>query len=339
MLKKIIKSNEFVTFSVIVILSIIIGSINKAFFSLATVFDILRASIVISIMAFGLLPVIISGSVDISFVAICALSAYATHIFLLNHGYQGGIWLYYIIACIIGIAAGGLNGFLVTKFKLPIFNVSLATFTMWYGFIRFFIGSTRSFTLPAGAVDFYNRFLVTVKDPFVGDSGLHVSIIFVVIIGILIHLMLKYTTLGRGIYAIGGNRDVAIRSGFNVNLTTMIILMIMGGTAAFAGITYSFLSRHFDPTLFITQDMDVIAAVIIGGASISGGNGSVLGTFMGVILIQLIHRSMILTGIPTEWQDFMVGILLIFFICIPFIRNFIKKRVTPRATVSSENVD
>jgi len=338
MLKKIVKSNEFITFTVIVILSLIIGSINKAFFSFATVFDILRASIVISIMAFGLLPVIISGSVDISFVAICALSAYTTHIFLLNQGYQGGIWLYYIIASIIGMAAGGFNGFLVTKFKLPIFNVSLATFTLWYGFIRFFIGSTRSFTLPAGAVDFYNKFLVTVKDPFVGDSGLHISILFVLIIGVLIHIMLKYTTLGRGIYAIGGNRDVAIRSGFNVNLIIMVILIIMGGTAAFAGVTYSFLSRHFDPTLFITQDMDVIAAVIIGGASINGGNGSILGTFMGVILIQLIHRSMILTGIPTEWQDFMIGILLIFFICIPFIRDFIKKRSTSRAAASSKEI-
>lgn len=338
MLKRIIKSNEFITFSVIVALSLIIGSINHNFFSWATVFDVLRSSIVFSIMAFGLLPVIISGGVDISFVAICALSAYATQMFLLKQGYQGGIWLYYIISCAIGMAAGLLNGFLVTKFKLPIFNVSLATFTMWYGFIRFFIGSTRSFTLPAGAADFYNKFIITVQDPFVGESGLHISIIFVVIIGILIHIMLKYTTLGRGIYAIGGNREVAIRSGFNVNLIIMIILMIMGGTSAFAGITYSFLSRHFDPTLFITQDMDVIAAVIIGGASINGGNGSVFGTFMGVILIQLIHRSMILTGIPTEWQDFMIGILLIFFICIPFIRDFIKKKTSLRENTLTKDI-
>jgi len=339
MLKKILKSNEFITFAVIILLSVIIGSLNPAFFALATVFDILRASIVFSIMAFGVLLVIISGGVDISFVAMAALAAYATHTFLLGQGYQGGIGLYFLIAVPIGMLAGLLNGFLVTRFKLPIFNVSLATYTMWYGFIRFFIGSIRSFTLPAGAADFYNQFLIKVKDPFVGDSGLHVSVIFVLVIGILIHLLLKYTTLGRGIYAMGGNRDVAIRSGFNVNGITLVVLMIMGGLAAFSGITYSFLSRLFDPTMFLPQNLDVIAAVILGGASITGGRGSVLGTFMGVILIQLIHRSMILTGIPTEWQDLMIGILLVFFISIPFIRDQINKRraVKVRPTAMDES--
>jgi len=143
MLKKIIKSNEFITFAVIVFLSLVIGSVNPAFFSLATVFDILRSSIVFSIMAFGVLLVIISGDVDISFVAMAALGAYATHTFLLDKGYDGGILLYYLIACPIGMAAGLLNGILVTRFQLPVFNVSLATYTMWYGFIRFFIGSKR----------------------------------------------------------------------------------------------------------------------------------------------------------------------------------------------------
>ena len=336
MLKKIIKKDEFITFTMIIILSILIGSINLAFFSLAMVFDILRASIVFCIMAFGLLPVIISGGVDISFVAIAALAAYATHMFLLKLGYQGGILLYFIIGCTIGMAAGLLNGLLVTRFKLLVFDVSLATFTMWYGFIRFFIGSQRSFTLPEGAGNYSSKFIMTVKNPFVGISGLHVSILYVLVIGILIGLILKYTTFGRGIYAIGGNREVAIRSGFNVNRITIVTLMIMGGLAAFAGITYSFLGRHFDPTVFMGQELDVIAAIILGGASLSGGKGSVIGAFMGVILIQLIHRAMILTGISVEWQDLMVGILLIFFISIPYIRDAIN-RLTLKLSTSPDN--
>ena len=102
MLRKIFETTEFITFAIILILSIIIGSINPAFYSWGMLFDILRASIVFSIMAFGLLPVIIAGGVDISFVAIAALSSYATHMFLLHIGYQGGILLYYLIACAIG---------------------------------------------------------------------------------------------------------------------------------------------------------------------------------------------------------------------------------------------
>ena len=309
----------------------VIGSLNPAFFSLATVFDILRGSIVFSIMAFGVLLVIISGSVDISFVAMSALASYGTHMFLLSQGYQGGTLLYFLIACPIGIAAGLLNGLLVTRFNLPVFNVSLATYTFWYGFIRFFIGSIRSFTLPAGAANFYSQFILKVKDPFVGDSGLHVSVLYILVIGILTDILLRYTTLGRGIYAMGGNREVAIRSGFNVKAITMIVMMIMGGLAAFAGVTFSFLSRLFDPTMFLSQNLDVIAAVILGGASITGGRGSVLGTFMGVVLIQLIHRSMILTGIPTVWQDLMVGVLLALFISVPYLRDLINKKAQSRA--------
>jgi simple sugar transport system permease protein len=83
----------------------------------------------------------------------------------------------------------------------------------------------------------------------------------------------------------------------------MVAVGILGVLSAFAGVTHSFLSRHFEPTLFMTQNLDVIAAVILGGASVTGGRGSVLGTFMGVILIQLINRAMILTGITVEWHS------------------------------------
>src|SRR5512139_1420780 len=124
MLNKIVRSNEFVIFLILVFLSLAIGLINPAFFSISTVFDTLRSSIVFFIMALGLLPIIISGGIDISFVAIAAVTSYATHMFLIGRGYQGGILLYYIIACALGLLAGLLNGFLVTRFKLPVFDVS-----------------------------------------------------------------------------------------------------------------------------------------------------------------------------------------------------------------------
>ena len=325
MLKKILESTEFVTFTIIVLLSLIIGSVNSAFYSWGMLFDILRASVVFSIMAFGLLPVIISGGVDISFVAISAMTAYATHMYLLRIGYEGGILLYFVIACSLGVLAGLINGLLVTRFNLLVFNVSLAMYTMWYGFVRFFIGSQRNHYLPAGSADFSSRFLVVVENPFVGVTGLHIAVLFVLGIGIGIALLLKYTTLGRGIYAMGGSRDVAIRCGFNTNHLTIFVLMLMGGIAAFAGVTFNLLSRFFDPTIFLGQELDVIAGIILGGASLSGGSGSVIGSFMGIIVIQLIHRALILTGIPVEWQDLVVGILLVFFISFPFIRDQFKR--------------
>ncbi len=327
MLNKIIKSNEFIVFLILVSLSLVIGLVNPAFFSISTLFDVLRASVVYFIMAFGLLPIIISGGIDISFVAIAAVTSYSTHMLLLNLGYQGGIGLYYLIACSMGLLAGLLNGFLVTQFKLPVFDVSLATFTMWYGFTLFFVGATANFDLPPGTVGYYANFIVTAQDPIVGETGLHISFLYVLLSGLFIWWLLKYTIIGRGIYAIGGNREVAIRSGFNIKRIMLIVFGIMGVLSAIAGVTQAFLSRYFNPVVFITQPLDVLAAVILGGAVITGGRGTVFGTVLGVLLIQLINRALILTGIQVEWQRLVVGIILILFTSIPAIRELRAKRV------------
>lgn len=325
-MSKIVRSNEFIIFMILVVLSFSIGLVNPAFFSIATLFDIIRASIVYFIMAYGLLPIIIAGGVDISFVAIAAMSSYTVHMFLISRGYQGGILLYYLLGCILGALAGLLNGILVTRFRLPVFDVSLAAFTMWYGFTLFFIGATANFDLPQGTVGYYARFLITFEDPNVGTTGLHESFLYVVILGLFIWWMLRYTTLGRGVFAMGGNREVAIRTGFNVNRIQLILFLIMGTFSAIAGVTQGFLSRYFNPVLFITQPLDVLAAIILGGASITGGSGSVLGTTLGVLLIQLINRALILTGIQVEWQRLVLGIILIVFTAIPSLRTLRAKR-------------
>lgn len=327
MLNKLIRTNEFAIFVILVVLSIVVGSINPAFFSISTLFDTLRASIVYFIMAFGVLPIIIAGGVDISFVAIAAMTAYTTHAILLKLGYEGGVWLYFLIAGILGILAGLLNGFLVTRFKLVIFDVSLAAYTMWYGFTLFFVGATANFELPEGAVGYYADFLVTAQDPIVGQTGLHISIIYVILIGAFVWWMLNYTTLGRGVFAIGGNKEVAIRSGFNVKRILLTIFGLMGLTSAIAGVTQAFLSRNFNPVIFINQPLDVLAAVIIGGAAITGGRGTIPGTILGVLLIQVINRALILTGIPVEWQRWVVGVILILFTSIPALRALRAKRV------------
>lgn len=327
MLNRLLRTNEFVIFVILVVLSLVVGTINPVFFSISTVFDILRASIVYFIMAFGLLPIIIAGGVDISFVAIAAMTSYTTHMLLLKWGYQGGILAYYLLAGAMGILAGLLNGFLVTRFNLVIFDVSLAAYTMWYGFTLFFVGATANFDLPEGTVGYYAKFLVTARDPVVGETGLHISIIYVVLIGLFIWWLLNYTTLGRGVFAMGGNREVAVRSGFNVKRILLVIFAIMGVMSAIAGVTQAFLSRYFNPVIFINQPLDVLASIIIGGAAITGGRGTVPGTVLGVLLIQVINRALILTGIPVEWQRWVVGVILILFTSIPAIRERRARRV------------
>ncbi|HVO70321.1 MAG TPA: ABC transporter permease [Aggregatilineaceae bacterium] len=336
MISKILKTTEFSVFLILVGLCIVVGLINPAFFSISTVFDTLRASIVYFIMAFGLLPIVIAGGVDISFVAIAAVTAYATHKLLSGQGYQGGVTLYFVIACALGVLMGLLNGFLVNRFKLIIFNVSLATYTMWYGFNLFFMGATQDFNLPKDTVGYYGNFILKANDPNVGETGLHVSILYAIFIGLFVWWFLRYTTIGRGVYAIGGNRSVAIRSGFKVNRIMLIVFGLMGLLAAVAGVTQAFLSRNFNPVIFINEPLDVLAAVILGGAAITGGRGTVVGTVLGVLLIQVIRRALIMAGIPVEWQRLVVGLILILFTSLPALNERRLRRMGHVTEITTE---
>jgi simple sugar transport system permease protein len=327
MIKRIIQTNEFLVLMIIIALCIVVGFINPNFFTIASLFDLVRASNVYIILAFALLPVVILGGVDISFVAISAVASYSTHMFLIARGYEGGLLLYFVMGCTIGALAGVVNGLIVTNFKLEIFDVSLATQTMWYGFTLFFVGATSNFDMPEGLVGYYSAFIIQVTDAQTGVTGLHVSIIYVFVIGLAMWWFLKYTLIGRGIYAIGGNRDVAERTGFNIKKITIVVFLIMGILSGFAGVLQSALSRNFNPTLFIGQNLDVLAAVILGGAAIKGGRGTVIGTILGVILTQIIRRALVLTGIPAEWQIFVVGAILIIFTAIPAIREKRQKQL------------
>ena len=312
MKKSIFKTYEFFLVLLLAAIAIGIGLINPAFFSIGTLFDVIRIQTIYILLGFGLLPVVILGGVDISFVAIAALATFPVHTVLTNMGYEGGIWLYYVLGIIIGISAGLLIGWLISTFKLGIFDLSLGMNTMLYGFVLFFVGSVVSFDLPQGMIGWNQKWLITVQST-VGQSGLHVSFISIIVAGIAMHIFLQYTTLGRAIYAMGSDKSVAIRTGFNIKRVYLTVFPIMGAMAAIAGLTYSALELNFRPYLFLGKNMMVLAAVIMGGASIRGGKGSVFGTFLGVVLVGVINQALVYLKIPTAWMDAFVGVTFIAF--------------------------
>ncbi len=183
---------------------------------------------------------------------------------------------------------------------------------MLYGFVLFFVGSFQSTDIPQGMVGWNMNWLITVKS-VVGQSGLHVSFLSIIFAGVAMHIFLNHTTLGRAIYAIGSDASVAIRTGFNLKTVYLTVFPIMGALAGIAGLTYSVLEMNFRPYLFLGKNMMVLAAVILGGASIRGGKGTVLGTFLGVMLLGVINQALVYLKIPTEWMDAFVGITFIAF--------------------------
>jgi simple sugar transport system permease protein len=269
MKRNIFRSYEFFLVLLLTVIAVVIGLINPAFFSVGTLFDIIRIQTIYILLAFGLLPVVILGGVDISFVAIAALSTYSVHVVLINLGYQGGIWLYYLLVIAISLSLGFLIGSLISKFKLGIFDLSLGMNTMLYGFVLFFVGSLGRFDMPAGLVGWNQKWLVTV-DSVVGKSGLHISFLSILVAGIALHIFLRYSTLGRAIFAIGSDKSVAIARVL-ISKVYLTVFPIMGVMAGIAGLTQCALAAVFTPVLLMGKNMRVLAAVIMGGASIRAG--------------------------------------------------------------------
>ncbi|MEM2249765.1 MAG: ABC transporter permease [Candidatus Bathyarchaeia archaeon] len=322
---KITTRHETVVFLLLILISIVIHAFNRAFLSISTIFEILRGAVPYSLMGLGILPVLLIGEVDIAFVGIAAVSSLVAHTLLTKLGYTGGLGGYILIGLPLGAAIALIIGFVSVFFRLPLFAVSLGFWLMLYGFNLFFISPEMRFDLPDGLVGFYGHFLVKVRDPIVGETGLHIAVIYVLLTAAIMWLMLRYTVIGRGFYIMGGNRDVAFRTGYNSLVLVCVAMILNGALAALAGILQCAYKRFFDPILFRGTELQVIASAVIGGVSITGGKGSVIGVLLGVIFVQVITRGLIYMGIEPTWQQFVIGCMLImlFFITSPRFRLLI----------------
>jgi simple sugar transport system permease protein len=303
------------------VLSGVITAINPNFLTMGNLFDLLRFITVDGLLALGVLIVLISGGVDVSFPAIANFSTYLVVTFLIAQGFQGPVVVVYLLALPLGLALGLVNGYFVSYFRLPTLIVTLGTSSLYYGAMLFFLGSANLFNLPAGMIEFSKAALTSVTSPNVGTTALHPSILLLVAAAVLVALLLHYTLIGRGIFAIGGNREVAERTGFRIHRIELIVYGTAGLLAATAGVTRAALYRNANPISLLGTELDVIAAVVLGGAAITGGSGTVIGALLGVLLLTIIRTSLVLVGIPSEWQKFVVGIVLLIGVSIPAVRS------------------
>jgi len=143
--------------------------------------------------------------------------------------------------------------------------------------------------------------------------------------------------LGRGIYAIGGDREAAERAGFNINRTQWIIYAFVGLNAGIGGMIVTALFRQANPFALVGTELEVIAAVVLGGAALTGGRGTVIGSLLGVILITMVNNSLILLGIPSDWQRLVVGFLILIGAGIPLLRaRLTERRIAERRRLEAQ---
>jgi simple sugar transport system permease protein len=316
-IQNLLKQNELFLFLVIIVFSGFITYLNSSFLSLENLFDLGKSSAGMGIMAIGVFIVLLSGGIDISFTAIAISGQYIAANVLIASGIDN-IFFAFFISCLVGVALGAINGLLISQFKIPTLITTLGTSSVFHGALLTIVGTKaiNSAQLP----DCFKAFgakdvLILTKSSGV-NYGLSIFIIIFVILALLTWLILKYTMLGRGIYAIGGDINSAIRSGFNVAKIQFFIYCYVGFLAGIAGVLHISLIRYSNPTYIVGTELSVIAAVVLGGTRITGGSGTIIGTIMGVAMVTILNNSLILVGLSSYWHSFFVGLIIIISVSI-----------------------
>ena len=308
-MKRLLKKTEFYIAIILVLFCLLIQVRSGQFFTPNNIVDLLRSMTIPTMFCIGEMMVLISGGVDCSFPAIASLSMY----FVcknLDGAFSNPI-PYFLIAMALGLVMGAINGFIVAKFKFPAMIVTLGMSSVWIGIMQGLIGSSEyPLTSPLyrlGEMKIYTG--VNAQTGF--SSNLPVHFLFAVILVLIGWFLLNKTMLGRGIYAVGGDEVAAARAGFNVFGTRMFIFCFSGMMAGFIGVSRASMMLTVSPNNMIGMEMDIIAACVLGGVSLVGGKGSVLGAVLGTALITIVSNSLILLGIPTVWSRVFTGLIII----------------------------
>ena len=283
--------------------------------------NVLRRSSVNGINAVGMTAVIISAGKDLtvgSMLALCGMVGAYSMIAVGGADPQAGaLVLGTIVGVITGLICGFLNGVLITKLKLQPFIVTLGTMSAFRG-ISYVMNDGEAYYVSAykylgeGILPLWKTFKTTPTGEEIEVlHGIPVSVLIFIVIIAVASFILKYTRLGRYTYAIGSNRQSAFHAGVNVDRNLICIYTFTGLLVGIAAMIAASRTASAQPTAGIALELDIIAAVVIGGASLAGGRGTITGTIIGTLLISFLRNGCTLLGISTNVQLIVIGGIII----------------------------
>lgn len=284
----------------LILLVIVIGVISPEFRTIDNFMSLMRQSSINGFIAFGMTCVILTDAIDLSVGSVLALST-ALCAAAIKSGMP--VALAMLMALVIGTALGAVSGILVTKGRLQPFIATLITMTVYRGLTQIFMNGK-----PISGLG--DSFLLK----FVGRGavfGIPVPVILFIAVFILFTFLLGKTTFGRRIYATGSNATSAKLAGVNVNCTKLIAYAISGCMATLSGLILLSRMASTQPTLGTGYELDAIAAVALGGTSMSGGRGRIWGTFVGVLIIAVLNNGLNILGVSSYYQDVIKGIVIL----------------------------
>nr|WP_243733890.1 ribose ABC transporter permease [Halanaerobium saccharolyticum] len=282
--------NRFKTGIGLLALVIVLSFMSPYFLTVPNLLNVVRQVSIIAIISFGMTMVILTGGIDLSVGSMLAFAGAISAGMIVNTGLN--VYLAILIGLAAGTALGLFNGLAVAKAKLPAFIVTLAMMTVARGFTLIYTNGR-----PISGFDETFRFFGA---GYIGAIPVPVIIMFLLLI--VIYILLKKTPLGRYIYAIGGNEKATKLSGINTDKIKIAVYALNGFLAAVSGIILTSRLNSAQPMAGEGYELDAIAAVVLGGTSLSGGSGTVIGTIVGALIIAVLNNGLNLLNVSSFYQ-------------------------------------
>lgn len=313
MFAKLLKRNETYLFFVIMAFGFSVTMINPSFLTLENMFDLIKSSSGMAILAIAFFVGLLAGGIDISFPAIAIAGQYIAVNSLIALGVDN-LMLAFLISCTVGTAMGALNAFFISKFRMSALIVTLGTANIFHGALLVFVGTRAVNTgqLPDCFKAFGHLQLLTLARADGTTYGLSIFAVLLACTFLMTWLILKHTLLGKSIYAIGGSYESSKRAGISINRTLFFVYSYIGFLSGIMGVMHLSLIRYSNPNYIVdTELLKVIAAVVIGGSRITGGSGTLVGTLLGVIMMVILEKNLVLIGLSSYWHQFFTGLVIV----------------------------
>ncbi|MBI3195114.1 MAG: ribose ABC transporter permease [Ignavibacteriae bacterium] len=287
---------------------ILFSQLSEFFFTPDNILNVTLQTSITAIIAVGMTFVILTGGIDLSVGALVALTGVITTSALSQ---SVPFPLALIIGLCVGTIAGMIAGVFITKFNITPFIVTLAMMTVSRGLAFMYTEGRPIWEVPPEFSVLGNGRLLAVPIPT----------IFMLIVYVLAFLILHRTRFGRYVYAVGGNKEAARLAGINTNNVLLKVYMISGVLASLSGILLASRMNSGQPNSGLMYELDVIAAVVVGGTSLTGGRGTIIGTFMGAMLIGVLRNGLNLLNVSSYVQMVMVGIVILLAVLMDRMRK------------------
>lgn len=302
-----IGSTERALAVVIALLCLFLALTTDTFFTLVNLLDLLNISAVNVIFAVGLLVVLIAGGIDISFAVAASVVQYLTALVLQQIG--GGGWISgVLIAGGIGFLLGAFNAALIYHFRIISIVVTIATFNLFFGALMFFTQGVSIYDLP----DWWtSRVVLFEMETASGWAELTLPVVVMLAVVFATWLLIRRLTIGRQLYAMGDNPEGARRVGINIAAMHYLAFGWLGITAGIAGLMQAHYAQEVVPNALYGRELDVLAAVVLGGARLGGGRGTILGAILGVALVTITQNGLNLLGVSPYAFKMIVGAVIL----------------------------